>query len=212
MYRYFTLLFFTFLPCISFAQNGFGAFAGVHGGVFFPSADNVSSVYKNDVFPIGFHAGVGQNWFYLTAKYQKYKTDGTPEVINTANVSLSPTAAWQQSMQFYGARWYLSRNRINLFTEIGYCAFKSQETIDVNNPAYAEFNSQTELKSSGIGLVFGIEKDIFRYMSINAQVEWMNANYKENLPGLAGSSSKMGGVLLGLALNAKIETIADFSR
>lgn len=179
---------------------------------FFPSADRVSSVYQDDLFPLGFHAGVGQSWFYLTAKYQKYKTSGAPEVINTTNASLSPTAEWQQAMQFYGARWYLSRNRINLFTEIGYCTFKSQETIDVNNPAYAEFNSQTELKSSGLGLVFGVEKNIFRYMSINAEVDWMNAFYKGDVRGLAGSSSKMGGVLLGLGLNAKIETIADLSK
>lgn len=185
------------------AQFGFGVFAGAHGGLYRTAVPNYDNIYKDDIIPVGFHAGVGYDWFYVVGKYRSFQAEGTPDFQGPNIVSSNLTAEWKQTMKFVGVRIYNYRNFFNPFLEVGYCMIATNEVIDVGNPSYDNLDQNNQIDASGLGVTAGLEKKIIDYLSVNVQLEWTAATYKEGNNGLAGDEPPMGGVFLGVGLNAR---------
>jgi len=204
MKKYLMLLLLIAMSGLSYGQYGIGVIGGAHGGLYRSSIPGYERVYQDDVLPIGFQAGIGYDWFYLIGKFRKFGAEGQPEIYSTGVPISSMNATLTQAMSYVGMRLYDYRTNVNLYVDIGYCSIQTEEDIVSRNALMEDFEQNTKFNSSGLGITIGLEKPLFKYAAIDAQLEWTNVTHRQAPVGVAGSSPKVGGVLIGLGLNVKI--------
>lgn len=181
-----------------------GVFAGAHGGLYGSSIPGYESVYPDKVRPIGFQAGVGYDWFYLTGKFRGFTAHGYPKIYSTAPTPRTMEATLRQFMSYVGMRLYKYGNSLNFYTDVGYCMIRTEEDIAATDASLRGFEQNTKFRSSGLGITVGLEKPLFRYAAIDAQLEWTNVIHRQAPGGIAAGSPKVGGILIGLGVNVKI--------
>jgi len=203
MKKYLLILSLSLISTLSFGQYGVGVFAGAHGGLYSPHLPNYHQIYKTDIIPVGFQAGVGYDWFYAVGKFRSFSATGEPETFFSFPAN-AMQAEIEQSMSYFGVRLYDIRDYINFYAEVGYCIIQTDEMITTDNPTYQSLEQSSSFKSTGLGFTIGVEKPLFKYVAIDAQLEWTRVPHEGANSGIAGESPKVGGVLIGLGLNVRI--------
>lgn len=181
------------------SQPAFGAFAGGNFGSYKPYTKNFSEVYNDRYFPVGLNVGLGYNWFYIVGRFRSFSDQGQPKIQDPPS-QLRAVANWKQKNSFIGTRFVKYGKFIDFFTEFGYAMATANESLDVEG--FPGLTANFNQKATGFGVVFGLEKALFKYMAINGQVEWTRALVSGDAAGLSGNTPNLGGLFLGIGLNA----------
>ncbi len=195
------ILIFYLLSFYSQAQSNFDAFAGLEGGIYFPSPSGYKDVYPTDVLSYGIAGGVGADWLYVVAKYRRFAADGTPILGNISTTDA--TANWNQSATVAGLRFLKKKESANFYFDALYCTTRAREEIRLNDPDFTLLDRVNRLNASGVALGAGFEKKIAGILSLTANAELASARTK-NKNGVAGKNINLGYFFIGLGLTAKI--------